>query len=319
MSLALRLVRFFVDARHADTVAFSATLACMWITAHFALKLPRRTARLFGATALFALNWALLLLYYLPGPPQDEILSSFSGFLLVYVGSLLTREAFPNPEIRQSASIGWLDALPLQLLRVTAVGYGLYVIVWRIYGVEYGLSTLALALWGTVLTILGYLAIWFGMVSLYQGSRSFHKVAAWLGLLLIAYSACEVTYSVWYAQNYWPPYHRYVELMARRKLPRTAITIPVSPEPDWPAYPAWKRLMAEKSWPSTQALLSLQLQPNVPDMWIWLKYAYSALKLIFTVLFLSLLWRRPDEVTGQSSSMLRWLQIKIGPKWGRRR
>src|SRR5438045_9257054 len=74
---------------NAETVAFAATLLCVWITAEVALRLPRKTPRLFMATALFALNWAILLMYYLPGPPQDELFSTFSGFLLVYTGVLL--------------------------------------------------------------------------------------------------------------------------------------------------------------------------------------------------------------------------------------
>jgi hypothetical protein len=64
---------------NAETIVFAATLLCVWLTAEGALRLPRKTPRLFMAAALFALNWAILLLYYLPEPPQDELLSTFSG------------------------------------------------------------------------------------------------------------------------------------------------------------------------------------------------------------------------------------------------
>src|SRR5438874_1512122 len=89
----LGYVRLALARVNPGTIAFSATLLCVWLSAEGALRLPRKTPRLFMATALFALNWAILLLYYLPGPPQDELLSTFSGFLLVYVGVLLIREA----------------------------------------------------------------------------------------------------------------------------------------------------------------------------------------------------------------------------------
>src|SRR5438045_3171637 len=105
--------------------------------------------------------------------------------------------------------IGYLR-LPLILFRITVGGYGLYLIARRLLRVEYGYSTLALALWGTVLTLFGYAAIWLGIRLLYQGSRSARRVAISLGLILGVYGACEVAYSVWYAGHYWPVYHRYL-------------------------------------------------------------------------------------------------------------
>src|ERR687885_598127 len=97
---------------HVETIAFAATLLCVWMAAEGALRLPNRTPRIATAAMLFALNWALLLLFYLPGPPQNEILSAFAGFLLVNTGVLLLREA------REGRAVaGWLDTLPLRLLR----------------------------------------------------------------------------------------------------------------------------------------------------------------------------------------------------------
>src|SRR5262245_30747385 len=110
--------------RHADTFAFAATLLCVWISAQAAVRAPRRSPRLLTSLALFAFNWAILLLYYLPGPPPDEMLSAFSGFALIYAGLLLLREARarePQPGQRQ---VSWIDTVPLHLLRVTVTGFG---------------------------------------------------------------------------------------------------------------------------------------------------------------------------------------------------
>ena len=43
---------------------------------------------------------------------------------------------------------------PVFLLRASVMGYGLYLIAKRLLHVEYGFSTLALALWGTLITVL---------------------------------------------------------------------------------------------------------------------------------------------------------------------
>src|SRR5436305_11044563 len=136
-------LRLALARTNAETVAFAATLLCVWITAEAALRLPRKTPRLFMATALFALNWAILLLYYLPGPPQDELLSTFSGFLLVYTGVLLIREAKSRRSEAQAARVAWIDTLPLILFRITVGGYGLYLIARRLLRVGYGCRTLA--------------------------------------------------------------------------------------------------------------------------------------------------------------------------------
>src|SRR4051812_31558708 len=84
---------FLLDADHAETAAFAATLLCVWITVFCAFRVPAKSPRLFLAVPLFGLNWGVLPLYYTPGPPQNEILAAISGFLLLYVGVLLLREA----------------------------------------------------------------------------------------------------------------------------------------------------------------------------------------------------------------------------------
>lgn len=275
-------------------MAFAATLFCAWLAAEGAIWLPRKTPRLFTAAALFALNWAILLLYYLPGPPQDEILSAFSGFVLVYVGLHLMREARDSGNPADRHSVGWEDALPVHLLRTTAGGFGLYLLLRQIFRIQYGYGTLALALWGTVLTVLGYLFIWLGVTRLYGDSRARRRVALGLGALLALYSACEWSYFGWYAANSWPPYHRYLKLQAQPSSPDFDRSLPFQPQPNWPEYHQWQRIQTRPDWPELRRVLALKVEPRLPRMWIWLEDSFSALKILFTFAFLGLLWRRPE-------------------------
>src|SRR5689334_22741299 len=146
---------FMRNPQHAETVAFAATLFCVGMTAWIAVRLPKKQPRVITAVALFALNWALLLLYYLPGPPQNEILSTVSGFALIYAGLLLLWEGQEGEGRASATHGGWLEKLPLHLFRITVIGFGTYLVAKRAFRLEYGYGTLALAVWGTILTILG--------------------------------------------------------------------------------------------------------------------------------------------------------------------
>ena len=172
----------FLQTRHnAETLAFVATLICVWLTAWFAVRLPEKRPRVIIAVALLALNWALLLLYYLPGPPQNEILTTFSGFLLIYIGLLLLWAGPDEQSPANGARIGWLEKLPLHLFRITVIGFGTYLVAKRIFRLEYGYGTLALAIWGTLLTIVGYLFIWAGLVrSIETAVSAVRSVHGWV-------------------------------------------------------------------------------------------------------------------------------------------
>jgi hypothetical protein len=75
--------------------AWFAVAICISLSARGATVYAKNSPRVFTILALFALNWALLIPYYsLPNPP--ELLASFAGFLLVYIGVLLRREARSN-------------------------------------------------------------------------------------------------------------------------------------------------------------------------------------------------------------------------------
>lgn len=266
------------------------------------------------AAALFALNWAILLLYYLPGPPQDELLSTFSGILLVYVGVLLIREARSQRPAQRAGPVAWIDTLPLILFRITVGGYGTYLIARRLVRAEYGYSTLALAFWGTVLTLFGYFTIWLGVCLFYQGSRSARRVALALGLLLGLYSACEVGHCAWYATRFWPPYHRYLRLETARGAPEFQRLRPLRPQRDWPDYDRWQRLTRRSDWPRVQQLVEMKAEPRQPHAWKWLTYSFSALKVVLTIAILALLWRRPRTTrAARSSSVAGWLDRHLQP------
>src|SRR5579884_20207 len=307
------LGRFLQRGENAETFAFAATLLCVWVSAQLVVMLPNKTPRIFTAVALFGLNWAILLLYYLPGPPQNEILAAFSGYVLVYVGILLLREVRESQSPAETHSLTWLDTLPVHLFRITVGGFGLYLVVQRLFRIQYGYGTLAVAVWATLLTILGYTAVWLGTTILYRGSGASRKVALWLGLLLAAYSACEIAYCVWYARDYWPPYHRFLALETSPKTPDFETLLPFAPQPDWPDYAQWTALRTRPDWPRLRGLLGLQVTPNLPDMWLWLKYAFSLLKVLFTGAFLVLMWRRPAHVAAPSGfHRWRWLEERLG-------
>ena len=283
---------YLASAHTAKTAAFAAALLCVWIVVFGAGRIPRKTSRLFLAVALFGLHWGLLLLYYIPGPPQNEILTSFSGFLLIYIGILLLRE---DRWLRHGSEeeVSWPDKLPLALFRATVGGFGTYLIVRRQFHVEYGFSTLALALWGTLLTVLGYLSVWSGIVALYARRPAGRKVAAGLGILLAVYSGFEVGFSVWYARDYWPPYHRFLKMSARAGAPNPEQLLPFSAQPDWPDYARWRALENRSDWPALKRVLRLKAEPELPEVPLALEYGFAVLKVLFAVTFLALLMKRP--------------------------
>lgn len=298
---------------HAETIAFATTLACVAASGQAALKVPHRTARIFGALALFTLNWAILSLFYLPGPPQNEALAAFSGYLLIHVGVMLVRAHVDQTgdEARERAT--WVDALPLQLLRSTVVGFGGYVLLRWILHKEYGFGTLALALWGSALTIMGYVSLWVGIAYLYRGAAGRRAITAWMAALLFVYSGCEVAYGYWYTREYWPVYSGFLRMETAPGAPPFAARLPVHPEADWPAAAQWAALSRSRNWPRIAAHLDLRIEPDLPDMWIWLKYAYSVLKLALTAAVIWLVWRRPVRPrSGDPTPMFDWLDRQFG-------
>lgn len=285
------MLAFLGSHENAKTLAFAAALLCVWIAVMGASRAARKSPDLHLAAALFAVHWGVLLLYYIPGPPQNEILSSFSGVLLVYVGILLLRDA--RRTRGEKHELGWSDRLPLHLFRVTVGGFGGYLIARRFFHLELGLGTLALAMWGTLLTVSGYVAIWVGARALYAGTASRHRTLLWLGILLALYSGWEVAFSVWYARDYWPTYHRYLSLGSRRNGPDPEQALPFHQGPGWPHPERWAALRESPDWPETERSLSLKVEPRVPDPPLALEYGFALLKILFTLAFFWVVGTRP--------------------------
>ena len=66
------MVHALYDPETARNIACAATLLCLWLSAHYAQKIRQERPRAFTALSLLALNWAILLLYCLPGTPDVE-------------------------------------------------------------------------------------------------------------------------------------------------------------------------------------------------------------------------------------------------------
>lgn len=292
---------WFANAENGETVAFAATLFCVWLSAFWAFRIPRQTPRMFLALVMVAMNWCLLVLYYLPGPPQDEILSGYSGLLLVYAGILLYREG-AHPQEQPSDAVDWKDKVPLFMLRATVGALGIHLISLRLLHRDQGFGTLAQALWGTALAIVGYVALWKGVDALYRSSPARGRVRALFGLLLLAYSFCEVSYALWYLQGPWPVYQRYAALQTRPGSPDFQQPLPFAPQPGWPEAERWRGLPPQRGWPA-ERLLSLKAEPRLVKEPLWLAYAFAALKVLLTSALMGLLWYRPvPQETAEAQS-----------------
>ena len=283
---------WFANADNAETVAFSATLFCVWLSAFWSFRIPRQTPGLFLALVLIAMNWGLLVVYYLPGPPQNEILSGYSGLLMIYAGVLLYREG-ARPHESGSKDVDWRDKVPLFLLRTTVGALGLHLIALRVLHRDQGFGTLAQAVWGTVLAVLGYLAVWKGVDTLYRASPVRRRASTALGVLLLAYSLCEVSYAVWYALVPWPAYQRYSALRSVPNTPDFEQRLPFAPQSDWPEVERWRSLPPQQGWPPDR-ILALKAEPRLARRPLWMEYAFAALKVLLTCTLLLLLWKRPE-------------------------
>jgi hypothetical protein len=138
--------------------------------------------------ALFAFVWALLLPYYDAGTAPSELFPAYGGFILVYIGALLRREAAEEAHEEDVANIiqrlglflflalaspgaiqlvspsgGWALTRPqheillctlINLVGYSAVAYGF----WRLCGKQKGLPM------AIFLVIYGLLEIWFTIV-----------------------------------------------------------------------------------------------------------------------------------------------------------
>jgi hypothetical protein len=173
------------------TIAWSATLFCVFFSARIGTAFLRSNPRLFTVMALFACSWAVLLPYYaLPDSiERAELLSALGGFLAVYTGGLLMLHARTPGEAAH-------DVVPWQVGGV----YLLWVIVGesalKIPGPEgghlFGLSTHETELSiGLLLDLAGFTAVALGIR--HAAGRSGFRV---LAPILVAYALAELGFTV---------------------------------------------------------------------------------------------------------------------------
>ena len=103
-------------------IAWSVTLACVFISAAFALISLRNHPRLFTVMALLTCTWMLVLGAY--GAPEErklsDLVSDIAAFLLVYIGGLLVLESRTD-EPGGTSSVSALQTTAISVLLFIAV------------------------------------------------------------------------------------------------------------------------------------------------------------------------------------------------------
>ncbi len=172
----------------ADTIAWGACVFSTLVPLRFAQVFLRQSPRLFTALSLFAMVWALLLPYY-GGTSSSELFAGFGGFLSVFVGTLLVREARIEAGERD-LSVSAVDRFSLWMLPVIAAPTALTV------ALPAGRTPILTydeleVVWSTAITLLGLFAISNGLGYLLPERQ-------WRAVLVCAtvYAILEVTYMV---------------------------------------------------------------------------------------------------------------------------
>jgi hypothetical protein len=167
--------------------------------------MPKKTAIIFTVLAHFALNWSLLIPYYYPIPHGHEtLLPSACGFLLIYVGVLLRREAYFAAGVTDNLKLGKIGELSLWFLAAIAFQPTLEIlkatqspiVFEKYYGRPY------VTCLGTAMIVLGYFFVWEGMRMLYAHHRNVLPICVLFGVILGIYSGIEIWFTVWYLLHY---------------------------------------------------------------------------------------------------------------------
>lgn len=176
-----------------NSIAFAwiCCAACVGIASRTATVFCKGRPRLFTILALFALVWALLLPYYDSSGSPSELFAAYGGFLLVYIGGLLSREATQDQggenvvdSIQRVGLLLFLLIASPGVVGLTAPGGGV-----SITRQQHEIFV------ATLLDIAGYAAVAYGVWRL-CGSRRGIVITIFLGV----YSLLEV----WYTVVSWP-------------------------------------------------------------------------------------------------------------------
>jgi hypothetical protein len=195
----------------AKVIAWVATALCALLSARCATIFARNSPRVFTILALFSFNWALLIPYYSESSPS-ELLAGFAGYMLVYIGVLLRRQARhlltaspekepgtpDTPEPGDSVARG--DRIALSLL--------VLLIVPSLISLPVPPDTFALPsrlytepIISSVITLIGYYSVW-SALRIYSDK----KIGMWLMVaVLIIYTVTEVIFTGIHLNNLKPP------------------------------------------------------------------------------------------------------------------
>ncbi|HEY6350756.1 MAG TPA: hypothetical protein VI636_15255 [Candidatus Angelobacter sp.] len=182
--------------------AWLATVVCATVCARGAFLIAKNAPRLFTILILFSLNWAILIPYY-SEPNPSELLAGFAGFLLVYVGVLLRREAVSPLQAEAGASEKLLPAANLKELvseEQIAVRLLIVLIAPSVIGLSFPSHSspaflkleFTSTIVSTLITLIGLYAVCSGVRS-YLGNKKGWKS---LALIAILYSVIEVIFTV---------------------------------------------------------------------------------------------------------------------------
>lgn len=180
---------------NAEVIAWASTLLCTYFSARCAKAFLIGHPRLFTVMALLALVWALLLPYYSHNI-ESELLPAYGGFILVYIGGLLTLEGKTKTGDPSKTLVSRNQSLGLWLfLLIAAPSFFALKMPEGAAIVSLSISQSELAI-GTLLNVLGYWSITCGCRSLF-GKRFFVLIAS----IFFVYSISEIGFTIWSFQH----------------------------------------------------------------------------------------------------------------------
>ena len=183
-----------------ETIQFLAWLAavlCCLVSGIFAKGFAESSPRKFAAMVLFSLSWAMLVPYYdYKDPTSIFLLPVFNGILQILVGAILLRESNYSNNIAISIwSTRAEYAALFMLLFIVNPG--------NIIGdfnpdLSNSNVTIILNTWShTLISIIGYVCMWFGLTKLIEGAKSAKSLSVMLGLILLIYAISEIYFSIY--------------------------------------------------------------------------------------------------------------------------
>lgn len=188
-------------------IAWLATVLCVIASARGATVFATNNSRVFTILALFSLNWALLIPYYSDSAPS-ELIAGFAGFLLVYIGILLRREARERSARHQENLssalesnsnkngsedvVGREDRAALWILRLLIVP-SVISLPFPTTENNFLSRTVTEPIVGSVITLLGYYSVW-SAIQIYSTNR---KGKLLISAVIIPYAVVDFAFSSW--------------------------------------------------------------------------------------------------------------------------